>query len=314
MVKTTLVTGVNGRLAHGLLPVLKEKGYTIIGLDVNDLDPELTKYLDGFIKGSILNKELIDSILEHDFETIFHLGSTLAVTSELYPEEAHATNASGTVGILSAALRQSEKTGHITKIIFPSSIAIYNLPDVKTKESIVVTEDEYASNPQTIYGITKLYCEQLGIYYSDRYKMLGEKTKGGIDFRALRLPGVVTEFTSNEDMSKYACLTMVHSPTDGGGFEVYVKDTTVLPFIKLPDAVRAFIALAEAPKEKLKSRVYNVSGFAFSVKELTDTINSQFPDSSVSENLDPKRQAIVDSWPQAIDDSRAREDWGWNTK
>jgi threonine 3-dehydrogenase len=310
MTKTALVTGANGRLAHGLIPALKEKGYTIIGLDVVDIDLELTKLLDGHIKGSVLNYELVATILEHDFENIFHFASTLAVTSELDPEEAHRTNASGTVSILSASLAQSEKTGHIPKIIFPSSLAVYGIPDVKTKESIVVTEDEYV-NPQTIYGITKLYCEQLGVYYSDRYKLIGEKPKGAIDFRALRLPGIVTEFESSEDMSKFAGLTMVHSPAEGGGFEVYVKENTVLPFIKLPDAVRAFIALAEAPKEKLKTRIYNVSGFASSVKELSDSINSQFPDSSVSENFDPKRQSIVDSWPQAIDDSKAREDWGW---
>ncbi len=310
MAKTALVTGANGRLAHSLIPALKEKGYQIIGLDINELDPELTSSVDNFIKGSILNQELLVSLLDN-VDTIFHLASTLAVTSELDPEEAHATNASGTVNVLTAALHESEKNENTIKIIFPSSIAVYNLPDVQTKESIVITEDEYVGSPLTIYGITKQYCEQLGIYYSDRYRMLGEKRKGGIDFRSLRLPGIVTEFSSDEDMSKYAGLTMIHSPAEGGGFEIYVKETTVLPFIKSEDAVRAFIMISEAPKEKLTRRVYNVSGFASSVKELSDSINSQFPDSSVSENLDPKRQTIVDSWPQAVDDSKAREDWGW---
>lgn len=304
-----LVTGANGRIGQNLLPKLKEKGYTVVGLDIDQIDDSFPA--DEKVKGSILDKELLDKIVGNDIDCIFHLASTLAVSSELNPETAHGVNATGTVNIYGAALHHSEKTGNPVKVIFPSSIAVYRLPNTETRNQVVVTEDEYITNPQTIYGITKLYCEQLGMYYSDRYELLAEKRPGSIDFRALRIPGIVTEFTENQHRGKYAGLTMIHSPAEGGGFELYIKEETALPFITMSDAVNALLGIAEAPKEKLTRQVYNVSSFPTTAKELGDMITNAFPDSQISENFDEKRQKIVDTWPQAIDDSRAREDWGW---
>lgn len=310
MTKTALVTGANGRIGRSLLPVLKEREYAVIALDREEI---AGGGVDEKIQGSVLDKKLLDSILGKDIKVIFHLASTLAITSELNPEEAHEINATGTVNVYSAALKHSAKSGKSIQVVFPSSIAVYGLPDTETRNQVVVTENEYC-NPQTIYGITKLYCEQLGMYYADRYQLLAEKSPGAIDFRALRFPGIIAEFGQNESLGKYAGLTMIHSPAEGGGFEMYIKEDTILPFITMDDAVHALIALSEAPKEKLTMRVYNVSGFAATAKELGDMINNTFPDSQISENFDVKRQQIVDTWPQAVDDSKAREDWGWNPK
>jgi threonine 3-dehydrogenase len=309
MAKTAFVTGANGRIGHNLLPALKAKGYTTIALDIDEISKDLPA--DEKIKASILEPGVIASVMDKNIDVVFHLASTLAVTSELDPDEAHDINATGTVRIFSESLKASEKNGKSIQIIFPSSISVYGLPDVATKESVVVTEDEYV-NPQTMYGTTKLYCEQLGAYYSDRYKLLDDTKKGSIDFRALRIPGIITKFASNMDAGKYAGLTMIHAPAESGGYEIYVKQNTVLPFITMEDVINALLAVAEAPKEKLTRRVYNVSGFPASVKELTEMITKELPDAKLSESLDPQRQTIVDTWPQAIDDSKAREDWGWN--
>jgi len=310
MTQTILVTGANGHIGHGLIPVLKTKGHTIISIDTVPLDSELAQHVDEQITGSISDQEIVNNAVT-EVDTIFHLASTLALSSELNPEEAHDVNATGMVHILKAALSASSKNGKTIQIIFPSSIAVYSLPNAEIRNGVLITEDEYVGNPQTIYGITKAYCESLGSYYSDRYELLAEKAPGKIDFRALRLPGIIAEVDDKETMGKYAGLTMIHTPAEGEGFEVYIKPETVLPYIARTDAVNALVQLSEAPKEKLTRRIYNVSGFTASTKELEGMIGKAFPDSQASENFDIKRQSIVDTWPQAIDDSKAREDWGW---
>lgn len=312
-VKTVLVTGANGHLGHALIPVLKQKGYRILTLDLKELTADLKPHVDEAVTDTILNLDAVSALLEKQVEAIYHLAGTLAVTSELDPQKAHETNASGTVTIFNAALQYSEKTATPLQVILPSSIAVYGIPDVVTKNQAIITEDEYV-NPQTIYGITKLYCEQLGIYYSDHYKSLSKNKKWSMDFRAVRLPGIIAQASSGDDIGKYAGLTMIHSPAEGGGYEVYVKSDTVLPFIAQEDAVNALIGLSEAPREKLQRRVYNVSGLAASVTDLTTAITQSFPEAAMSENLEEGRQKIVDTWPQAIDDSKARQDWGWNPK
>jgi threonine 3-dehydrogenase len=313
MAQTILVTGANGHIGHGLIPLLKEKGHTIISLDIVELDSELAKSVDEQITGSILDSETITNAVSQA-DSIFHLASTLALSSELNPEETHIVNATGTVNVLKAAIATSAKNGKTIQIIYPSSIAVYSLPNTETRNGVVITEDEYVGNPQTIYGITKAYCESLGSYYSDRYELLAESAPGKIDFRALRLPGVITEVEQNETMGKYAGLTMIHSPAEGGGFEMYMKPETVLPFITRADAAKSLIGISEAQSEKLSQRIYNVSGFNASIKDLEQMITQAFPDSQASENFDVKRQSIVDTWPQAIDDSKAREDWGWKAE
>lgn len=310
MAQTILVTGANGHIGHALIPLLKAKGHTVISLDIIELDTELSKSVDEQITGSILDREIVNNAVSQ-VDAIFHLASTLALSSELNPEEAHEVNATGMVHLLKGALNASSKNGKTIQILYPSSIAVYSLPDPETKNGVIVTEDEYVGNPQTIYGITKAYCESLGVYYSDRYELLTEHAPGSIDFRALRLPGVITEVGMEETMGKYAGLTMIHTPAEGAGFEMFINPETVLPFITRDDAAQALVMISETSNEKLTRRIYNVSGFNASIKELEGMITKAFPNSQASENFDVKRQSIVDTWPQAIDDTKAKEDWGW---
>lgn len=311
MSKTAFITGANGHLGHALIPKLKEKGYRINTYDISDLSADIAPLTDEQITGDILDFQFLTKSITKDIDVVFHLAGSLAVVSELNPEEAHAINATGSLNVYKAALLASELKGISLQVIFPSSISVYGLPDVVTKNSVVVTEDEYI-NPLTIYGITKLYSEQIGIYFSERYNLLNDTKKASIDFRAVRLPGVITGFESKDQFGKYAGLTMIHAPIESGGFEVYVREDSILPFININDAATALIFLSETQKEKLTRRVYNISGFASTVKEMIDTIKKEIPEANPTLSIDPQRQSIVDSWPQAIDDSQARNDWGWS--
>ena len=104
---------------------------------------------------------------------------------------------------------------------------------------------------------------------------------------------------------------MIHSAAKGEGYESFVGPGTKIPFIVMPDAVNALITISQASPEKLTQQVYNVKGFSITADEIANLINKTFPDSATSYNPNPKRQSIVDSWPEDIDDSAARRDWGW---
>jgi threonine 3-dehydrogenase len=104
---------------------------------------------------------------------------------------------------------------------------------------------------------------------------------------------------------------MIHTAAQGKNYESFVREDTKLPFMVMPDAIKAMLTLSEAPKEKLSQTVYNVTSFSIQAKEIADLVLKVFPDTEISYNPNPARQKIVDSWPADIDDSPARQDWDW---
>ena len=163
-----------------------------------------------------------------------------------------------------------------------------------------------------MYGINKLYCELLGTYYSKHYKLLEPRPETVfLDFRCLRFPGIISALTLPTGGTSDYAPEMIHSAAKGEGYESFVRADTAIPFMVMPDAIKAITQLANAPKEKLTQEVYNVSAFSTTTEEIAKLVNNVFPDSSISYKPDPNRQKIVDSWPADIDDSKARSDWGW---
>lgn len=311
--ETVLITGANGEVGHGLIPALSKSGkFEIIALDIREIDLSLQPLVHESIVADITDTEILQNLLkDHKISTIFHLASILSTGAEKDPERAIKVNAGGTEKILEAAIKTARADKRVIKFIFPSTIAVYGIANVETKRKAGNVKEEHYLNPITIYGVTKLYCENLGKYYSANYQLLNSDRKKYIDFRSVRFPGIISAQTLPSGGTSDYAPEMIHSAAQGKGYESFVRPDTKISFMVMPDAIKALIQLTDALKEKLKKRVYNVQSFSISAGEISELINQVFPDSSISYNPDPNRQRIVDSWPEAIDDTPARADWGW---
>jgi len=311
--ETILITGANGEVGHGLIPALfKQAKCKIITLDINELDPDLQKMVQKSVVADINNEEILKKFIEdYQVNTVFHLAAILSTGAEKNPEKAIAINAGGTEKILEIINIVARSRKMVIKFIFPSTIAVYGLPSAESKVKSGAVKEEQFLNPITVYGVTKLYCENLGIYYSDNYQLLTSSQHGFVDFRCVRFPGIISALTIPTGGTSDYAPEMIHSAAQGQGYESFVRPNTKIPFMVMPDAVKALIQLANAPKDKLNKHVYNVSSFSITAGEISDLVNQVFPDSSISYNPDPKRQKIVDTWPEAVDDSAARTDWKW---
>jgi threonine 3-dehydrogenase len=309
--ETILVTGSNGEVGHGLIPVLKKEGATVIALDVSDPDKLISDSSNEFVKASVLQRDILSSIFnKYKFTYVYHLAALLSTSGEKVPDKAQAVNAGGTATLLSVANESAALNKQVVKFIFPSTIAVYGLPDLETKNlAKKVTESEYL-DPITMYGITKLYCENLGRYYSNYFQLLSQ-TERYIDFRSVRYPGIISALTLPTGGTSDYAPEMIHSAAKGEGYESFVRPDTKIPFMVMPDAIKALLSLAKANKAKLTRQVYNVSSFSVTANEIEEMVNKVFPDSAISYNPDQNRQKIVDSWPADIDDTPARTDFSW---
>jgi threonine 3-dehydrogenase len=312
--RVVLVTGANGEVGHGLISYLGERGDTrIVGLDIKELDPELKPYCCRFIQGDILDSMLLGRLVtEYQIETIYHLASVLSTSAEFKPEAAHRVNVEGTLNLLNLAVEQSNWQQRSIKFLYPSSIAVYGLKDLKTKaEANRVSEDQF-NRPITMYGCNKLYCEHLGRYYANHYRQLAaERECCPIDFRCLRFPGLISAVTVPTGGTSDYGPEMLHHAARGEPYACFVQPTAQLPFMAMPDAVKSLIDLEAVPLESLTRQVYNVTSFSLTAQEFLDYVIEAFPRASVQYESDHKREAIVNSWPADLDDEAARRDWGW---
>ena len=292
----TLITGANGEIGQALLRVLETD--RVLALDLNPLDPALAGYYLDFIQGDILDRALLEELgKEFEIRRIYHLAAILSTKAESNPLLAHRINVEGTANLLNFALNQSEQRP--VQFLFTSSFAVYGL---ESKEAQGPVGEEERLMPTTVYGAGKLYCERLGRHFAS----LGT---GLLDFRALRFPGLISAETIPSGGTTDYGPEMLHRSAEGRPYICFVRPDTVLPFLAMPDAVRALQELANA--QSLTREVYNVTGFSPSAEELRRSVLKYFPSAEVSFEPDPKRQTIVDSWPAQIDDSAARQDWGW---
>jgi len=162
-----------------------------------------------------------------------------------------------------------------------------------------------------MYGCNKLYCEHLGRYFARHYRQLAAGEPSGVDFRAIRFPGLISAFTEPSGGTTDYAPEMIHAAAQGRPYACFVREDTRIPFMAMPDAIDALLALMDAPADSLTSPVYNVSAFSPSAGELAGLVRRAFPEAQITFAPDGRRQAIVDSWPEDIDDARARRDWGF---
>lgn len=309
-----LITGAGGEIGHGLIAHIAKAGkQPVVTLDVNPLEPSLGRMVQREFTGSIMDKPLLERILsEFEVETVYHLAALLSTRSEFTPTTAHQVNVEGTLNLLEFSQREAESHGRPVTFLYPSSIAAYGLPDLATKQRAGrVKEDDY-NTPTTMYGCNKLYCEQLGRYYARFYKQLAaEQQSGRIDFRSVRFPGLISALTVPSGGTSDYAPEMIHAAAQGEAYACFVRPDTRIPFMAMPDGVEALLKLAAAPRAALTRTAYNLAAFNPSADEVRQEVMRAFPSADITWQNDVKRQGIVDSWPEDVDDSAARRDWGF---
>ncbi len=312
--EVVLITGANGEIGHDLITHLTEKDKThILALDVMPLDEELRPKCERFIQGDILDNMLLGRLVaEYEIRAIYHLASILSTKAEFNPETAHKVNVEGTLNLLRLAVEQAGWQGRPVKFLYPSSIAAYGLPSIETKANAgKITEEEWC-RPITMYGCNKLYCEHLGRYYTTNYRQLAaDQSPSGIDFRSIRFPGLISAVTTPTGGTSDYGPEMIHYAAAGKPYSCFVRPDTRLPFMAMPDAVKALLDLESAPKDNLSKLVYNVTSFNPTAQEFYDIVMKAFPTAVINFVPDDARQGIVNSWPGDVDDSAAAHDWGW---
>lgn len=290
----TIVIGAGGQIGTELVHALRAKrgNDNVIAADLKDDCP---KGLAGaqYVKMDVMDREAVRKyIIDNNIQEVYLLAALLSATAEKNPDFAWRLNMEGLFTILDLA-----KEGYVKKIFWPSSIAVFGptTPKVNTPQLTIM-------EPTTVYGISKQAGERWCEYYFNKF---------GVDVRSIRYPGLIS-YTSlpGGGTTDYA-VDIFYQAKLGNKFSCFLKEDTPLPMMYMEDAIRATIELMEAPADEIKVRSsYNLSGCSFTPKELSEEIKKHIPAFQIEYNPD-FRQAIADSWPGSIDDSAAREQWGW---
>ncbi|MFT6332645.1 MAG: nucleoside-diphosphate-sugar epimerase [Lentimonas sp.] len=287
-----LVTGAIGQVGSELLYSLRAKFGTenVIASDIRK--PETGEF-DPFETLDVLDKRGLENIIKkHNIEVIYHLAAILSANGEKNPAMCWDINMNGLHNVLEVA-----KQMNLKQIICPSSIAVFG-PETPRNN----TPQETVLLPKTMYGITKVSGELLCEYYSDKF---------GVDIRGLRYPGLISSKTLPGGGTTDYAVEIFYEAIRNKKYECFLSEDTIMPMMYMPDAIRGTIALADAELKSLKHHAnFNFSGMSFSCKEIADEIKKHIPEFEITYAPD-FRQEIADTWPQSIDDSSSREEWGW---
>ncbi|HEX4826487.1 MAG TPA: NAD-dependent epimerase/dehydratase family protein [Candidatus Polarisedimenticolaceae bacterium] len=306
--RIALVTGAGGEMGHLLLPELTRAGYDLVTLDLNPLDEGLRPLCAEAVTGSVADSALLTRLFrEHPPEVVFHLAALLSSKSERDPDLAHEINVGATLDLFRLGRERARQSGVDVRFLFPSSIAVYGLPDAAAKARAGAVAEDQWNQPAGMYGCNKLYDEMVGSYFTARARKDGTP---GLDFRAIRFPGLISAETLPSGGTSDYAPEMIHAAAQGHPYACFVSADTRMPFMTMPDAVGALLRLDAAPAAKLTTRVYNIGAFSPSAAEIRDAVLTHYPDAEIVFEPVAWRQAIVDTWPESVDDSRARRDWG----
>lgn len=294
MADKILIIGSAGQLGTELAEELRKihGSDNVIASDVKPIEGTLaesgpTEVLD------VLNKQQLGDLLKkYKPNQVYHLAALLSATAEKHPKFGWELNMDGLFNVLDAAIEFK-----IGKIYWPSSIAVFgpNTPRVNTPQYCVM-------DPNTIYGISKQAGERYCEYYFHKH---------GVDVRSLRYPGLIGYKSAPGGGTTDYAVHIYHAALKDKTYECFLEKGTYLPMLYMPDALKATIGLMETPAENVKIRSsYNLAGMSFDPEEIAASIKQHIPEFNISYKPD-SRQAIANSWPQSIDDSRAQSDWGW---
>ncbi|GAB4048585.1 NAD-dependent epimerase/dehydratase family protein [Spirosoma litoris] len=289
--ETILVIGANGQIGTALLPELQAQfGVNqVIAADLRKPSSErgIFEVLDATKPDA-----LTDIVRRYRVTQIYHLAAILSAKGESDPLWAWNLNMQTALNVLEVS-----RLHNIRKLFIPSSIAAFgeHAPKYETPQTAIL-------DPATVYGISKVAAENWSLYYHKRY---------GLDVRSVRYPGVISHQSMPGGGTTDYAVAIFHEAVQGRSFECFLEKDTRLPMIYMDDALRATLELMDAPESQISVRTsYNLAGMSFTPAELTESIQAYFPN-FVTQYKPDFRQAIAESWPKTIDDSVARQDWGW---
>lgn len=287
---TILLTGAGGQIGRELVANLRAAGRAVVPTDLapsaaDCSGPEAWRPLDVTDAAAV-----VSLVAEVRPQVVYHLAAILSARGERDPALTYRVNQDGTYHVLEAC-----RLHGVGRVMFTSSIAVYGpgVPDP--------CPDEVPLHPTTMYGVTKVGGELLADYYRRRY---------GLDVRGVRFPGLISAGVPGGGTSDYA-LFMYVDGVRTGAYRAFCRADTRIPLMYMPDAIRALGELETADASRLTRCVYNIAGFSPTAEEIADAVRAAVPGVDIGFDPDPVRQAILDSWPRALDDSQARADWRW---
>jgi threonine 3-dehydrogenase len=311
-----LVTGAGGEMGHALLDALAKRFHgvrEIVAMDLRELPADRAAQASASYAGDVSDPEVAERIaLKHDISEIWHLAALLSTRGEKSPELALKVNVMGSANMLKLAAESASRRGTPVKFMFPSTIAIYGAPTLEAKCAAGRVTEDHCLEPITMYGVNKRAVEEMGRYYARHYRLLAsDRLDCTVDFRSIRFPGIISADTVPTGGTSDYGPEMLHAAAQGKPYTCFVRPDARIPFMTMPDAVRSLMELADAPRERLSRLVYNVGAFAPSAAEIAAKVKEFFPKAETTYAPTLERQRIVDSWPEDVDDSAARRDWGW---
>ncbi len=290
-----LVTGAVGQIGSELTMALRERygGPNVVAAGhKTEPEPEL-RDSGPFVTIYVTRRDTIEEVVdEYEIDTIYHLAALLSASGEKNPQLAWRVNLDGLYQVLEIA-RERE----MSQVFWPSSIAVFGPETPKDG-----TPQETILRPTTMYGVTKVAGELLCNYYVERF---------GLDVRGVRYPGIISSDTLPGGGTTDYAVEIFYEALRHKRYTCFLEKDTVLPMMYMPDCIRATLMLMDAPLDQLAHHAdYNLAGLSFSPVELAAEIKKHIPSFEIEYEPD-YRQEIADSWPRTIDDSAAREEWGW---
>lgn len=289
-----LVIGASGQIGVELTLALRKQygNANVIASDLREQNP-LLEGTGPYVSLDVMNKEMLHvQVIRQNITQIYLLAAILSATGEKNPNLAWHLNMQGLLNVLDIA--REEK---LHKVYWPSSIAVFGPTSPKQN-----CPQQTIIEPSTVYGISKYAGEFWCNYYHNRY---------GVDVRSIRYPGLISYKSEPGGGTTDYAVAIFHEALEHERYQCFLSEKTYLPMMYMPDAIRATLELMESPAEKIKVRTsYNVAAISFSPEEIAAEIRKHIPGFAISYQPD-YRQEIADSWPQSIDDSVARQEWGW---
>lgn len=290
-----LITGGGGFTGSRLAEAFLERGEKVVIFDLSFDEAIKKAYPErvSLVRGDVSNwHEVLNVVSTYQAETVFHLAAMLTVPSEANPWASINVNAMGTFHVLEAA-----RLFHVRKVIFTSSIGAYGV----TQETVVTNAT--VQRPTSIYGISKVFGELLGLYYHRKF---------GVDFRGIRFPSLLGPGVKSPGVGQYNPL-VIEAAIKGEPFEIWAPEETVIPMMYIKDAVRSLIMLHDAPDEAIITRMYGGGQInpPPTARDLVDAVKAYYPEARITFKPDPAVMEILKTIPRVIKSDEAEAEWGW---